>query len=430
MTLLQSPAQRNLPDAVMLTPDSVSLQEFVPRQTTSVHYPSPTFTVPSSHASCFAHDRKNVMTPSYRSSPTQTLFPHTPQSSSANHQEGAQANYQCEASRFYSKQRLRQSGASPHVSEEAMQLIQFCNHCSFEVSPTANRCGRNSKNELVHRSAPQNEPGFSSSDQQQTPGHHFSCSPHSNICSCINNPSMPTFQDIEDDNRYYPFITRPTGDHNLPLSQINSGSYYTEPGPPRELTIKKCPRGRKTNSSLCKGCKSLDDAIRPVVYDWNAWWEKEYIQCALNEESQINSVECWSDDIYNNKIPEGKRTIKTPTTASNRKKLNPSFLTPIMDGKLVSQSPIVQSKQCQGGKISIKTQNERDGKKGKGEDGKKGKGEAGIQNGDRSMSARKKMVSVCINLRLIVSIPFKKLITERQLKKYCGEGGKHRIGTQ
>lgn len=480
------------------TPDSVSLQDFVPRQANVNYNSNPSFAIPSPHMSSIAHDRQRMMrtmSPSFRSRvatpPTPTLFPHTPPISSASQEGATLANLQCDSSKFHNKQHLSQSGASPllpHVSEEAMQLIQFCNHCSFELGPTANNCGGNLKNELEQRSA-QKEPNISSSDKKhflETSGHGFSCSGQSDIYS---SPSPPMFQDMEeDDNKYYPFITRPTGDHNLALSQINGGTYHTEPGPPQELVIKKCPRGRKTKSSLCRSCKTLDDAIRPVVYDWNAWWEKEYIHCALNEEALINSVECQcEDEDCSENIPKEspQRASKTLTTASAiKKKLTPSFLTPMKDGKWASPSSVVhsrqssfltpikdgmwaspspvvqsrqssfltpikdrwdspspfsQSRQCQGGKTSSKILNRRDHKGGRDEAKKRSPDQQDASpevrippnfpanNGDKRMSTRKKVVSVCTNLRLIISIPFRKLITERQLKKYCGEGGKHRI---
>lgn len=392
----------------------------------SLNNTSPTFTVPSSHEPCYIHDRQKMTRATFpslksRNATTPTLLSSlSPQSSGANQERAALTNQFESSSCFLSKQQFGSPPLLQNVSEEAMQLIQFCNHCSIDIGPA------------VHGSALQKEPGLSSSEQG-TSSDHYSYG-RSNICSCTN-----AFQDLEDEgNKHYPFITRPTGDNNLALSQINSGTYFTEPGPPRELVVKKYPQGSKNKSSLYRSCVSLDDAIRPVVYDWNAWWEKEHIQCALSNETLL---ECRYDGNSNNKISEEgpQSSRKTLTPVSTRKMLNSTFLAP-KDSKWVSLLPSAQSKECQQGKTSGKSPN-RKSKKGKGQPDKQYPDQPGISplmrtppnspvdHRDKMTSTRKKVVRVCANLRLIISIPFRKLITERQLKKYCGEGGKYHICT-
>ena len=415
---------RNLSGTMMPT-DSVSLQNCVPGQT-DANDSSPNFTISSSHVPYYTHDRQNM---------TRSMFPSlrnrnaTPPTSSHTQSQSSSANWErdtptSETSRFLNKQQFGVPPLLPHASEETIQLIQFCNHCSFELGPT------------THISALQNEPHLSPSDQC-TSGQNFACIAQSNICNCTN-----TVHDAEDDdNRYYPFITKPSGDHNLALSQINnSGSFYIEPGSPRELIIKKYPRGRRMKSSLSM---SLDNAIRPVVDDWNAWWKKEYIQCSLSDEALISSIECPCDDNTNNTISkEGpQRSRNTLTQVSTSKISNPSFLTLTKDGNWISPLPGTQNKECREGKTSINTPNKKESIKGKGKADKWYHDHQDISpevttltncpvnQRDKIMSTRNKVIRVYTSLCLIVSIPFRKLITERQLKKYCGEGGKYRIGT-
>ena len=308
----------------------------------------------------------------------------------------------------------------PHVSEEAMQLIRFCNHCSFELLGHSNSSDRNQGSTVNLDSSKDVKSIKGIIGRKKLTGKS------NDINKSSSSASLPAPCE-ETDDKHYPFITEPKGDCNLTLAKLNDGGYHTEPGPPRELLVKKCPRGRR-NGSLRKSCASLESAIRPVTTDWNSWWEREYIICILNDDAFINSVECYIDE--NAPKEDCSRSTKKHRP---KKKLRSSFLTPIKDSKL---GPLTNSHiKVEKGKITTLTPAKKDAGSTKNDNDSNGKSSTVSKAKTpkkcptESQSTRTKVAGICKNVHLIISIPFHKLITERQFKKYYGEGGKQRILT-
>lgn len=335
------------------------------------------------------------------------------------------------------------------MCEEAYQLVQFCNHCTFGLDGVPG----NSKNpkELVStvpvpvdQTPPTGHGHLLPPRHQSTPA---SCEKFNSRNKTVSRTSIfgqsslcERQDETEYKNLHYPFITPPNGERDIPLSQLNSGWYQLQPGPPKELRITRC-RTPKRQSEISKSCRDLDEAVRPVMYDWNGWWEAERVLCMMNEESYLNYVECQSKE-DTRKTPRknsSKLTKKSTTTTTSFGKEDPSFLTPT--NKTGNKTGTPTSRTPRSTKFEIKlsygqslvrklrVQRHRDAAPSAKHSG--GKVSCSGQCSDPSdPSTRRKVVEACRSLKLIVSIPFRKLVTERQMKKYCGEtGGKHRIPT-
>ncbi len=294
--------------------------------------------------------------------------------------------------------KFNQNEQIPLVSEEALQLIQFCNHCSFELSvhsPESNTLSQ--KDENGHNKA------MESSEQIE------------DIFPMVSLSSPSVLCEEELDNTYYPFITEPRGDCNVTLAKLNGGGYRTEPGAPRELHIKKCLRGKRMNGTLRKNSASLENAIRPVTATWNSWWEREYTLLLMNDDMATG---CYTEN-QSREISVDHSTRK-PYWHSARRKLQYPVLVPAKPSRL--EHPSVMKSGS--GKITCEALN-------KSED-KKSPQKCLIDL--REKLTRKKMASIYANLRLIISIPFHKIIIQRKVGRNYKEGkreegGKHRIFT-
>ena len=351
------------------------------------------------------------------------------------------------------------SGTNGSMCDEAYQLIQFCNHCSLGLDHGTKRSFE--RTATLDQSGTRDSPAFANSNQStpQRPScrsinrtvsscdHTYSHTPHHHLCQDEPRP--------EKEDPHYPFIVPPTGDRDMPLSQLNHASYHCHLGPPRELTVTKC-RPQRTKSELCRTCRDMDQAVRPVVYDWNGWWEAEHVLCAMNEESYANYVECRSrEDIGRaldkshprrvRKILKPSSTIASTTTSSPTavtpgKGIESSYVTPIKNPEpLVPLSEPVRRvggegtrRGCGQGwmrRLKVGASSSSSSSSSSSNNNAKSLSQ-GKEASEGAPPPRRLVADACKSLKLIVSIPFRKLITERQMKKYCVEGGKHRIPTQ
>ena len=317
----------------------------------------------------------------------------------------------------------------PHVSKEAMQLIQFCNHCSFELSVHSPERSKLKGQLSTPRDGKLLQFGSSSDG--------FECSIQDGELEDVYRAiglisSLPDMCEEEVDNKYYPFITEPREDCNLTLAKLNGGGYHCEPGAPRELFVKKCLRGKRMNGILRKNSASLENAIRPVKSDWNSWWEKEYLMCLMNDDLSLHSV-----DNKDSSFKEGcSYSLKKARWSSSRKKLpfcntavksTKSNASPTQDKDSSSSLDLHRPQEEEDGDRSIKSQNDK-------RSGCEGDPLREKITDLREKLTRKKMASFYANFCLVISVPLCKLITVRQLKKCCKEedmskGGKHRIFT-
>ena len=366
------------------------------------------------------------------------------------------------------------------MCKEAYQLVQFCNHCSFGMDGTAAR-----------QSATTREP-TSPIIQQQSPLHHHHHHGHAHGHSAhmtdrstvsaheksnqqensISHDLDPNSQqqqqqqqqqhqeecdcltEAENQKACYPFIVPPTAEWDIPLSQLNScnGVYqFRGAGPPKELTVTKY----RPQSTTVDGCRSyrggVDEAVRPVVYDWNGWWKAERVLCMMNEESYMHYVECRSEGDIKKILEKSSKKIRRSLNFGappSGKALDPTCLTPTKNARLGEERgskesppppPPSMRTQCRVKKLygpswmkKLKVQRRNTGLLAM-----KTLPPRASPLSTRSLrdkpppptpvTTKSKVVE---SLKLIVSIPFRKLITERQMKKYCGEGGKYRIPTK
>jgi len=243
----------------------------------------------------------------------------------------------------------------------------------------------------------------------------------------------------EVDNKHYPFIMEPRGDSNLTLAKLNGGGYHSEPGAPRELSVKKCLRGKRMNGTLRKNSASLENAIRPVTADWNSWWKKEYFICLKNDDMTLNSGETHNKD-DSSKEGCSYSLKKTPHCPSSRKKL-PLFNTSSKPNPTSTQVKHL-SRKCSTSETHYLQEEDGDKFVKKVNDSRRecevnplmGKSPQKNITDLREKLTRKKMASIYANFCLVISVPLRKLITDRQLKQSCKEedaskGGKHRIFT-
>lgn len=233
----------------------------------------------------------------------------------------------------------------------------------------------------------------------------------------------------EKDEAHYPFIVPPTSG-DIALSQLNDASYQCHPGPPKELIITKC-KPQSSRGELCKTCREMDQAVRPVVYDWNGWWEAEHVLCMMNEESHANYVECRSEEDIRSILAKNSRRIRK-NLKSPGKPLDSSYITPTKN-PMPTLTPLSEpaghsqrgiKRVCGLKKLKMLRQSATSDEMRRSSRKSSSKETTAGDPFTKSL-----VVDACKSLKLIVSIPFRKLITERQMKKYCGEGGKYRIPT-
>ncbi len=290
------------------------------------------------------------------------------------------------------------------VSEEALQLVQFCNHCTFGLNPVQ---------KLNSQSAQVEEASKSQNELNQP-----------------FNQRSPCIMHDEDENQIYPFIATPVGHQNLSLSQLNNTGFQSAtPGPPKELTITKPKLLDKVDTTACTPQKSLDEAVRPIVYDWNSWWKEKRVVCMMNEESYLNYVECkCKKDIRKILEKNSKRTKKTLVLSKKKDSL------PAKDGNKSTEMTASSTKSSPVAEhVGYKRKMNRPGllppsfdfKNTDSFDSKEMDVCSSDDNTHPHSSSR--LADICKNLKLIVSIQFCRLVTERQMKKYCWKGGKHRI---
>ncbi len=319
---------------------------------------------------------------------------------------------------------------SNSMCNEAFQLMQFCNHCNFNSGMDASKGGVKRLRELASPAAQSQAPlQRENSLSEHSQGNNGTSSQEildkspldPKLAELLHENSHHHQQQVEESqgSSYYPFITPPTGNRNISLFQLNSnGNYQLDPGPPKELKITKA--NPKSRGDPVKQHTSFDSAVRPVVYDWNGWWEAEHVLCMMNEESYVNYIECKSEETIK-KILEKKRQAHS----NNNKAMLTTTMSPDR----------WQRRSCSHFGF------------------RRGSG----QNWVRRMKIRKPISPTppspppppppreklnhksagryCIeppnrDLKLIVSIPFRQLITDRQMKKYCVAGAKHRIPTE
>lgn len=172
---------------------------------------------------------------------------------------------------------------------------------------------------------------------------------------------------------------------------------------------------------------SFDSAVRPVVYDWNGWWEAEHVLCLMNEESYMNYIECRSEDTIK-KIMEKKRqphhhdkTMLTTMTPKRwqrkscshfgyRRGSGQNWVRRLKIRRPITPSPSPPpSPPCTPQEKQLSVNH--------------------TPTGENHPDNEARVATEEENLKLIVSIPFRQLITDRQMKKYCTAGAKHRIST-
>ena len=309
------------------------------------------------------------------------------------------------------------------MCDEAYQLVQFCNHCTLGLDSSNTSVDMQSPDVSCHSTLN----GYSTPNQLGTP-----MKPRATPLP--TGPGMNDIQTLfspEQEDRHYPFMVPPTSERDAVLSQLNDAGYQWHPGPPKELVITKC-KPQDSTSELCRTCTEMEEAIRPVVYNWNSWWEAENIVCMMNEELYTNYVECRSEEDMQRILGKSTRRIrKVLKTSASGKTPDASYVTPTKNPVPVSGPVSEPVRRGSHGRL----------KRGCGQNWmKKYKAQRtltiGSSCGKPSLKepgdpcGKSLVVDACKSLKLIVSIPFRKLITERQLKKYCGEGGKHRIPTQ
>ena len=237
---------------------------------------------------------------------------------------------------------------------------------------------------------------------------------------------------------YYPFINPPTEESDVALAQLNGYHAWLDPGPPPELTITKCKPKQKTAAS--KEVKIMDDAVRPIIHDWNAHWEMDEVICVLNEEAFMNCTEFWGEDDINEVIADSQEDRKSREQSVDV--VSPSsniMMTPAISDVMttnVVKRPFSSAagrrrpyRVRRGYSSARKWRLQRHGfpygiKKSSGR-----KPSSKIRKSSLSTTNKAPPVEEEPE-EMIVSIPFYKLVTERQKKKYCASGGKYRIPTK
>lgn len=331
-----------------------------------------------------------------------------------------------------------QSTNSSLLCEEAYQLVQFCNHCS-EMENRNQTDAADMETGSPDLSCQCDGDGLSTPISQGT----TPLKPNGSAAGPTSNSAAALFCPDEEDP-HYPFIVPPTNDRDVSLSQLNHATYHCHLGPPKELTVTKCKPRTSRGGDLCRACREMDEAVRPVVYDWNGWWEAEHVLCTLNEESYTNCVECRSEEDIRGLLSKNSRRIRQALLRPPAKPLDSSYVTPIKHPipSVMAASEPTRRSQCgprngQRWRKKLKLQRQSSVRDGSGEapaDTRSrarsgGCKAASVKDAGDSASTKSLVSDACKSLKLIVSIPFRKLITERQMKKYCGEGGKHRIPT-
>ena len=316
---------------------------------------------------------------------------------------------------------------SSNMSEEALQLVQFCNHCTFGFGSVQN-ISDSSNNELSAINSPDAHQEIPNSTTPKTVTKNSqddSNKQDQSIDLCQNS-----FFNEDDEELSYPFITVPIGDQNMALSRLNSNNFKIEPGPPKELIVTKYKLHGQPG--ICRSCRSLDEAVRPVVYDWNAWWDAEHVICMMNEESYMNYVECSVEEDIQKILMKNSRHTHNSEKKTAKKKVDSSYLMPI---KTVHDLSAVQSAESSPNESPRTNNVGKNGNKSYAPNWMKKMKQnttdiktctrKGINAHTNDVITPKKVVDVCKSLKFIVSIKFQKLMTERQKKKYCNEGGKH-----
>ena len=307
------------------------------------------------------------------------------------------------------------------MCNEAYQLMQFCNHCNgigaMDVAKTPTQEPASPAVQCLHREKSLLD---CSQDTHRVPSQE-------SINKSVLDPKLAELldenshhhqQQIEDSQgaSYYPFIAPPTGNRNVSLSQLNNrkNGCKLDPGPPKELNVTKCKPKIKGESTIEQRA-SFDSAVRPVVYDWNGWWEAEHVLCMMNEESYMNYIECQSEDNIKQVLEERKQahTDKPATMTPDRwqrrscshfgfrRGSGQNWVRRLKIRKPISPMPLPEKSKSSKPKHVGRHCEEFP-----------------------SWEVKDK------NLKLIVSIPFRQLITDRQMKKYCVAGAKYRVPTE
>lgn len=422
------------PDIVMLAQPGVSFGDAMPGQR---NYMYPISSTPlGSPMAAPAPYRRSAMGSLLASSPRTkppAHSPHTPATPKASLSCNTRKQAASESSEERSEKRrsnLHHASLTPPRSlsentsmcEEAYQLVQFCNHCTFGLD--------SSNRETVE---PCDTPNVSCQSMSglSTPNQGTSLKPKNRL-TLQPMANQTLFCHEETDESHYPFITPLTGEQDVALSQLNDANYQCHPGPPKELIITKC-KPKSSKGELCRTCREMDEAIRPVVYDWNGWWEAEHVLCVMNEESYANYIECRSEEDIRNILARNFRSARK-ALKSPAKPLDSSYITPIKNPMplLTPQSEPARRSQCGVKRVYGQSWIKKLKAPRQGialDDVRRSRCKSTGQ--EMSDPFTKSLVAdACKSLKLIVSIPFRKLVTERQMKKYCGEGGKHRIPTR
>lgn len=297
------------------------------------------------------------------------------------------------------------------MCDEAYQLVQFCNHCSFSGLEDGRQLQPSSP--AVVYPSHQNEV---SSAKNQPPRKKVA-SHMDDIETFLTGETafaMETGQDA-----YYPFINPPTEDSDVALAKLNGfHDYCLNPGPPSELTITKCKPKPKHMSRMCM---ELDKAIQPFVQDWNAIWVAERILRMINDDCLMNFIQHQTGEdikkfLARRKICKSLNVVTTSkeaaedasskTVGSSTKSAieKPAGDTPKRPKRNYSSARKLELRESTSSPTVKKFKNTS--------------AKTVMQT-----SAEEKN-----NLSLTVSIPFRKLITERQMKKYCGQQGGRSYG--
>ena len=321
-----------------------------------------------------------------------------------------------------------QSPCSPRTStcngmcSEAYQLMQFCSHCNIGMDGRKSGERKRLQREMASplHSQPlllQREKSLSELNQatSRVSSRERVDSVDPKLAELLRENSHHHQQQVEEmqGSSYYPFLAPPTGHRNVSLSQLNTDSnYQLDPGPPKELTVTKCnPRAR---GDIVRHPTSFDSAVRPVVYDWNGWWEAEHVLCMMNEESFMNYIECRSES-----------TIKDILEQKKQPRSNGAMPRAMSPERCQRRSCSHFGFRRGSGQNWVRRLKIRKPKTPSPpppppprEKAKKHKSTIGHH---RDLPVG--------NMKLVVSIPFRQLITDRQMKKYGVSGAKYRIQT-
>jgi hypothetical protein len=307
--------------------------------------------------------------------------------------------------------------------EEAYQVVRFGggnNQCFFGLEDDA-------LHDLAEPNSYKND--NSTVPNQSTDSPRVEASKQNTTSQQNLSTSRPPVNPWKDS--YYPFISPPTKRSDIALAQLNGYNPWLDPGQPPELTITRC--NPKPRTAAGRQVKVMDNAVRPIVHDWNEQWELEEIICVLNDEAFMYCTEFREEEKEEEEEEEEVGIAQTDTQENE----SPLVITPASPDepvvRVVKQPATTPKKRrlyrARGRRCHSST--------------KKWQNQRRRALSNLKQSTTKKVSRIIKKIKvpeeesvqevcqeLVVSIPFQKLMTERQKKKYCDNGGKYRIPTK